>query len=218
MRKEKRTWVAIMSFLSVLFSLVFIEGCTTVSKSVRRNDGMAFKKDALQPVEVPQALGYDNVLLAWDSSRFESLNLFKYGLGYSHTVADSIIDYAMRFLRVPYVPSGKGPDKFDCSGFTSYVYRHFGYELECTAVGQLKDGWMEIKNPEELKRGDLVFYGGRNKTKRIGHVAIVVDNDLVNHRFTFIHATVNLGVTVSVSTELYYAKRYITACRILPES
>ena len=218
MRKEKRTWVAIMSFLSVLFSLVFIEGCTTVSKSVRRNDGMAFKKDALQPVEVPQALGYDNVLLAWDYSRFESLNLFKYGLGYSHTVADSIIDYAMRFLRVPYVPSGKGPDKFDCSGFTSYVYRHFGYELECTAVGQLKDGWMEIKNPEELKRGDLVFYGGRNKTKRIGHVAIVVDNDLVNHRFTFIHATVNLGVTVSVSTELYYAKRYITACRILPES
>jgi hypothetical protein len=49
-------------------------------------------------------------------------------------------------------------------------------------------------------------------------VAIVVDNDLVNHRFTFIHATVNLGVTVSVSTEYYYAKRYITACRILPES
>lgn len=218
MRIEKRTWIAIMSFLPVLFSLVFVEGCTTVSKSVRGNDDMAFRKDSLQPVEAMQALGYDDVLLAWNTSMYEPLNPFKYGFGYSHTVADSIIEYAMRFLRVPYVPSGKGPDRFDCSGFTSYVYRRFGYELEHTANGQLKDGWMEIKKPEELKRGDLVFYGGRKKTRRIGHVAIVIDNDLVNHRFTFIHATVKLGVTVSFSTESYYAKRYITACRILPES
>ncbi len=218
MRKEKRTLVSIVSFLSVLLSLVFVEGCTTFSKSVRGSDSVAFRKDTLHPVEELQALRFDRVLLAWDSSMFEPLNPFKFGFGYSHNVADSIIDYAMRFLKVPYVPSGKGPNKFDCSGFTSYVFGHFGYELKRTADGQLKDGWMEIKKPEDLKRGDLVFYGGRKKTKQIGHVAIVVDNDIVNHRFTFIHATVKLGVTVSTSTETYYAKRYITACRILPES
>ena len=135
-----------------------------------------------------------------------------------YTVADSIIDYAMRFLRVPYVPAGKGPNKFDCSGFTSFVFRHFGYELDATAVGQLRNGWMVVNDPADLRRGDLVFYGGRKKTRSIGHVAIVVDNDRFNNRFTFIHASVTLGVTVSTSTESYYAKRYITACRILPDS
>ena len=216
MRKEKRTLTVLAWFLS-LISLVFVEGCTTVSKSVRGNEDIVFKKDSLQPVETLQALRFDDFLQARDSSMHGFLNPSRYGYGQNHTVADSIIDYAMRFLRVPYVFSGKGPDEFDCSGFTSYVFHCFGYELKRTADGQLKDGWMEIKKPEDLKRGDLVFYGGRKKTKQIGHVAIVVDNDVANRRFTFIHATVKLGVTVSASTETYYSKRYITACRILPD-
>ena len=132
-------------------------------------------------------------------------------------VADSIIDYAMEYIGRPYKVGGNGPDKFDCSGFTSFVFRRFGYRLTRTVVGQLKDGWTVIEDPSDLRRGDLVFYGARKNPKRLGHVGIVVDNDPDGHRFTFIHATVKLGVTVSVSNEKYYRIRYLTACRILPE-
>ena len=132
-------------------------------------------------------------------------------------VADSIIDYAMEFTGVPYKPGGSGPDKFDCSGFTQFVFKRFGYRLTRTVVGQLKDGWTIIEDPSDLRRGDLVFYGARKNPKRLGHVGIVVNNDPEGNRFTFIHATVKLGVTVSASTEKYYRIRYLTACRVLPE-
>ena len=136
---------------------------------------------------------------------------------YTELMADSIIEYAKEFIGVPYMPGGNGPTKFDCSGFTHFVFKRFGYKLKRTTEGQLLDGWDIITNPKHLRRGDLVFFGGRKHPRRLGHVGIVVDNDPESNGFTFIHATVKLGVTVSASTEKYYRIRYMTACRILPE-
>ena len=217
MKSEKRTFVNKMSFPVLLFLLVILGGCTMVARIIagdgdRSNDEEQPLVNELPPLDYATPL----FLTQWDSITFSLPDPSQYH--HRCTVADSIIDYAMHFLRVPYVPAGKGPNKFDCSGFTSYIFRRFGYELDATADGQLRNGWMIINNPADLKRGDLVFYGGRKKTRTIGHVAIVVDNDWVHNRFTFIHATVKLGVTVSTSTESYYAQRYITACRILPDS
>ena len=152
----------------------------------------------------------------WDSVQLADLGQ-PYSFSYPKSLADSVIEYAMQFLSVPYASAGKGPDRFDCSGFTSYVFRHFGYELRASSSGQLNDGWKVIRKPDKLKPGDLVFYGGRKHKREIGHVGIVVSNDVSRHCFYFIHATVKLGVTISSSTEAYYVSRYITACRILPE-
>lgn len=132
-------------------------------------------------------------------------------------LADSIIDYASTFMGVPYKHGGNGPKKFDCSGFTYYVFRHFGYSLKRSVEGQLNDGWKKIDHTDELRRGDLVFYGGRKNPKKLGHVAIVVDNYPDDGYFTFIHATVKRGVIISKSNEKYYRIRYMAACRILPE-
>ena len=132
-------------------------------------------------------------------------------------LADSIIDYASKYMGVPYVHGGNGPKSFDCSGFTLFVFKHFGYKLQRTVVGQLNDGWKIIENTADLRRGDLVFFGGRKVPTRMGHVAIVVDNDVENEDFTFIHATLNKGITISSIKETYYKIRYMTACRILPE-
>lgn len=149
----------------------------------------------------------------WDSI----LRTMKPEMSFSTLLADSIIEYAKTFKGVPYKHGGNGPKIFDCSGFTLYVFRHFGYSLKRTVVGQLHDGWKEIDEPSELRRGDLVFYGARRDPRRMGHVGIVVDNYPDEQYFTFIHATVKLGVTISKSNEKYYRIRYMTACRILPE-
>ena len=149
----------------------------------------------------------------WDSV----LRTLEPEVSFMTLLADSIIDYAKRFMGARYVSGGNGPSIFDCSGFSCYVFKHFGYSLKRTVLGQLQDGWKEIDNPDDLRRGDLVFYGARRNPQKLGHVAIVVDNYPEEHYFTFIHATVKLGVTISKSTEKYYRIRYLTACRILPE-
>ena len=149
----------------------------------------------------------------WDSV----LRTLEPEVSFIDLLADSIIDYAKQFRGVPYKSGGNGPKNFDCSGFTLFVFKHFGYSLKRTVIGQLHDGWKEIDDPAELRRGDLVFYGARRNPQKLGHVAIVVDSYPDEHYFTFIHATVKLGVTISNSTEKYYRIRYMTACRILPE-
>jgi hypothetical protein len=126
---------------------------------------------------------------------------------------DSIVDYGKIFLGTPYRYGGSTPSAFDCSGFVSYVYNNFGIKLPRTATAQyLANTHIDREN---LHKGDLVFFEGRKKNSRIGHVGIVVSDSLENGLFKFMHASVTRGVTVSLSNENYYENRYITACRIV---
>ena len=221
MRADKQTSISIVPFALVLLSSLLM-GCTAISSLMRR-DATPEKRVEYANDTIPRIkeLQYRDFLEKAREEQWDSIRLTNYGQPFSYaypsTLADSIVEYAKLFLGVPYVYAGKGPNKFDCSGFTAFVFRHFGYELRASAKGQLDDGWKVITKPDELRCGDLVFYGGRSRTREIGHVGIVVSNDPVRHRFSFIHASVKLGVTISISTESYYAPRYITACRILPE-
>jgi cell wall-associated NlpC family hydrolase len=126
--------------------------------------------------------------------------------------AQSVVDYAMRFLGVRYKRGASGPKQFDCSGYTSYIFRKFGYTLSHTAPGQATQ-CIKI-NDKDLRVGDLVFFDHRRARNHIGHVAIVTkvygEGD-----FDFIHATVKKHVTIDNSKSAYYQKRYMSAGRIL---
>lgn len=122
-----------------------------------------------------------------------------------------ILDYAFTFRGVPYRRGASSPRAFDCSGFTSYVFKRFGITLDRTSRGQIFNG--ERVSRSELQPGDLVFFNGRAVGNRIGHVGIVtqVNNDKT---FKFIHAA-SRGITESHSTEAYYNRRYMGACRVV---
>jgi poly-gamma-glutamate capsule biosynthesis protein CapA/YwtB (metallophosphatase superfamily) len=66
-----------------------------------------------------------------------------------------LIDFSKQFLGLPYRRGSKGPKTFDCSGFTSFVFKNFGYQLSASCTGQVKQGAQVPK--EELKTGDLIF-------------------------------------------------------------
>lgn len=128
-------------------------------------------------------------------------------------IAD-ILDYASKFKGTRYRFGATGPNRFDCSGFTSYVFSKFGYKLNRTSREQVKNGKVIAKN--ELQPGDLVFFNGRRAGgSRIGHVGIVTKADNDAETFEFIHASSSQGVVVSKSTEIYYDKRYVSACRVI---
>lgn len=114
---------------------------------------------------------------------------------------DNVVAYATNFLGTPYLWGGTSPSTgFDCSGFTQYVYRHFGIYLGRTTYDQIQDGVGVSR--DELQPGDLVFFGeGGNPT----HMGMYVGNG------AFIHAP-HTGDVVKISPLI--RSDYITARRV----
>lgn len=123
-----------------------------------------------------------------------------------------LLDYASTFKGTRYRSGSSSPKGFDCSGFTSFVFKKFGYNLNRSSRSQVSNGTPVAKN--ELKPGDLVFFNGRAVGKRVGHVGIVT-NVKENGKFEFIHSSNGKGVVVSSSEEPYYKRRYVGANRII---
>lgn len=123
--------------------------------------------------------------------------------------AEEIINYAKQYLGCPYVYGGAGPSSFDCSGFTMYVYAHFGISLSHSARAQAKNGSNVAKS--DLQPGDLVFFKDYETMDGIGHCGIYIGEG------NFIHASSGTGYCVKISTLLSgsYATRYETARRII---
>ena len=131
----------------------------------------------------------------------------------SLSLVDSILAHSKSFMGVPYRYGGSTSAAFDCSGFVQYVHRDFGFNLPRTATAQYLANTHIDRG--DLRKGDLVFFEGRKRTGRIGHVGIMVSDSLENGHFNFIHASVNRGVIVTSSSGAYYAQRYLSACRIV---
>jgi Cell wall-associated hydrolases (invasion-associated proteins) len=114
---------------------------------------------------------------------------------------NNIIAYASNFLGTPYLWGGTSPSTgFDCSGFTQYVYAHFGISLGRTTYDQINDGYGVSK--DELQPGDLVFFGkGGDPT----HMGIYVGNN------TYIHSP-RTGDVLKISPMT--RPDYITARRV----
>lgn len=125
-----------------------------------------------------------------------------------------IVNYAKTFLGRPYRRGSKGPSAFDCSGFTSYVFKNFDISLNSSSRSQYLQG--EKVELDEVRPGDLLFFSGRRGGKSIvGHVGMVVSVD-DNGVVTFIHAATSGGVRYDKYPDgAYYSNRYIGAKRVI---
>ncbi len=101
--------------------------------------------------------------------------------------SNAIVAYANNFIGCEYVYGANGPTTFDCSGFTCYVFRHFGVGLNRVASDQARQG--SAVSSDQLQPGDLVFFGS---SRNISHVGIYVGGGC------YIHAP-HTGTTVQIS-------------------
>lgn len=132
----------------------------------------------------------------------------------SQTMIKDLLGEAHRHLGKPYSRGSKGPSAFDCSGFSSYVFRQFGIQLGASSRDQYNQGEAIEKN--ELREGDLVFFTGSRRGGTIGHVGIVVSANNETGDFRFIHASNTYGISVTSSSG-YFSGRYVGARRIITE-
>lgn len=117
------------------------------------------------------------------------------------SVGEQVVALSMQHMGKPYVYGGGGPNSFDCSGFTSYVYRQAGISLNRTATAQLQNG-TPVASKEQLVPGDLVFFK-RNTSKPVSHVGIYIGDG------NFIHASTNEYEVRIDSLYGYYANIYV---------
>ena len=114
-----------------------------------------------------------------------------------------VLAYAMQFVGYPYVYGGSSTSGFDCSGFTQYVYKHFGVTLNRTAAAQNSNGTAVSRS--NLQPGDLVMFGSP-----INHVGIYAGGGRIVHA-----ANPSRGVTTDTINSGYYNTNYVCARRYL---
>lgn len=128
---------------------------------------------------------------------------------------ESIVRTAMKYLGSRYRSGHSGPTAFDCSGFTSFVYKRESIALTRSSRTQYAEG-RPIASIKDLRKGDLVFFGGSSRSRAVGHVGIVTEVDTDGKNFKFVHAA-RTGVQVDNSSTAYYSRRYIGARRIIED-
>lgn len=113
-----------------------------------------------------------------------------------------VVRFARRLLGVRYTYGGTSPRSgFDCSGFTRFVYAHFGIALPHSSFAQFDLGRRVARG--SLQPGDLVFFDG------LGHVGLYLGRGL------FIHAP-HGGTRVSIDPlGGWYAAEYDGARRLI---
>jgi cell wall-associated NlpC family hydrolase len=84
------------------------------------------------------------------------------------TTGAAYIKEASRHNGQPYAYGAMGPTKFDCSGFTKYVFGRFGKNLPHSSSAQYNAVRHIAKTSKQV--GDILFF--RNSSGSIGHVGI----------------------------------------------
>ncbi len=140
----------------------------------------------------------------WSNGTPVSVAAFKQSPNYQGKL--TVVDTAMQYIGVPYLWGGSTPAGFDCSGFTQYVFKQHGIQINRTTQTQYQNGVYVEK--DALQPGDLVFFQNTYRPG-ISHVGIYIGNG------RFIHASSSQGVTVTSMDNSYWATRYYGARRIL---
>ena len=205
LRKEASTTSEVVTTLSVNTEVSVLEESNGWSK-VKVNDKEGYisssllsttKKETSRSAETPRATTQVEETSNEEASTTSSSSN-------STGTGSSVVETAMSYIGCKYVYGGSTPSGFDCSGFTSYIYKQYGVSLNRTAAGQYSNGTAVSRS--ELQPGDLVMFG----TSGISHVGIYIGGGMIVHA-----ANPSRGVTTDTINSGYYYNNYVGARRVM---
>ncbi len=119
---------------------------------------------------------------------------------------DKLVVYARQFVGVPYKWAGSDENGFDCSGFTSFIFRKFGIVISRSSSNQFSDA-KEIST-DLAEKGDLVFFG---PGVAVTHVGMLVSEK--GKSLEMIHASTSKGVILTTIFDSDYWKPKLKGIR-----
>ena len=216
MREKAETTSRILKQLSMNDTVLLLERTTDTWNKVEKNGVVGYiaskylseNRTEVTSRSLSESREEQKVEVKEESKPQVEQNTNNEQVAVSSSKGEDIVSYAKQYLGYKYVSGGSTPKRgFDCSGFTSYVYKNFGKSLSRTSKGQASNGKEVAKS--ELQLGDLVIFKGWG-TNSIGHVGIYVGGN------SFIHAAnEDKGVVITSLSDSYYSSKYVTARRII---
>ncbi|MCR5886238.1 C40 family peptidase [Hymenobacter sp. J193] len=130
--------------------------------------------------------------------------------------ADSLVRFALRQLGTNYLYAGISPETgFDCSGFVSYVFGHYGIAVPHSTALLISTG-REVPRAE-ARPGDIVVFTGTAATSTTpGHAGIVLSK--LGEPIRFVHSSSarrESGVKISEVENTDYERRFMAIRRVL---
>ena len=119
---------------------------------------------------------------------------------------NKVISLAKGKVGNKYVWGATGPNSFDCSGFTSWLYKQVGINIPRVSKDQSKYG--QSVNRSNLQPGDLLFFN--TSGSGVSHVGLYIGNGQMIHA-----ANSKKGVRYDSVTSGYYYNKFINARRVV---
>jgi cell wall-associated NlpC family hydrolase len=203
------------ALLSIPIMFVFLAACTQVDHAEDKPDSSSGKDTVLNDTSLSTTV----MLPAFADSTVVDSMIVENTEGVINTRnvrPESIVAFAQTLKGVPYRYGSIDPAQgFDCSGFITYVFRHFNIIVPRSSIDFTNVG-REVKTTE-ARPGDLILFTGTDSTiKVVGHMGIVTEN--ADGDLSFIHSTSGkvYGVTTTPLSN-YYKTRFVKVIRIFPD-
>ena len=166
-----------------------------------------FQKQAGLTVDGVAGPGTQSALLSSNAPKYDGKTSVDTD---TSSTAAKIIATAKQYMGCTYVYGTSGPNTFDCSGFTCFVFKKYGYSLLRSAQQQGYDDNYERLTRSELKMGDIVCFNTISDNDLSDHVGIYISDG------NFIHASSGGGcVMISNLDSGYYNRVFSWGRRIL---
>ena len=180
-----------------------IENCTNYFGPQTREAIMNFQKTF--DLKVDGVVGPETIEILNTYRRKPKLSATRGG-SRSNSRGKDIVSTARKYYGAPYSFGSSGPKRFDCSGFTSYVYNEHGIKLPHSSSGQASVG--SKVNKGDLEIGDLVIFSN-TYISGPSHAGIYIGNG------DFIHASsAGGGVMISNLNSGYYSNHFTFGRRL----
>ena len=215
--------ITIRNYILSALLILSICGCTAFSQneSIAKNEGKIFSvSDASaigeaenETIKSEKGIDKNDKQKAKENKEFNSTERSKF--------VASVLEMAISLEGVTYLPAGKSPNGFDCSGFVYYVFKN--HNIALPASSRMYDDVGKTVSLKDAKKGDIVCFTGTDPSiDRTGHVGIIVENK-PNKPLKFIHATSGKAYSVAYSLLSkdgtgHYAERFRSVRRVEPEN
>ncbi len=121
--------------------------------------------------------------------------------------AQAVVNMAYSKQGCPYVWGSEGPNSFDCSGFTYYVYKNAA-SITLPRSSSAQSGYGQTVSKSNLQPGDLVFFN--TSGSGVSHVGIYLGGGNMMHS-----PSPGKSVCVVSINSSYYSSRFVTGKRVL---